>query len=215
MQTFLTSYNLAQNACRLDRKRLFKQLVEGYQILNVLTNTDRAGWRNHPAVKQWQGNEICLYNYIKSIWKECQNRKIAQESKLFSKVDNLITSWMDNKVRSGLGSYGEFSNIKYPEWWQREDITSSHRSRLKCKGQIDVQCAAIKKALKIKKIDDWLKENYGKTKNQLRYSDSLVLAQFMREKEIELTDTNFYESFGWSEGLEQEYVWPVQLNMNE
>jgi hypothetical protein len=47
MQTFLPSSNFAVAARMLDSKRLNKQILEGYQILNVLSgNSPTGGWRN-------------------------------------------------------------------------------------------------------------------------------------------------------------------------
>jgi hypothetical protein len=45
MQTFLPFKDFDQSAKALDNKRLNKQILEGYQILKVLSNDDpRAGW---------------------------------------------------------------------------------------------------------------------------------------------------------------------------
>ncbi len=54
MQTFLPYPDFAESARVLDNKRLGKQRVEVLQILNVLTDSTRKGWRNHPAVAMWR-----------------------------------------------------------------------------------------------------------------------------------------------------------------
>jgi len=65
MQTFLPYKNYTKSAKALDNKRLNKQILEGYQILKVLSNNDpKAAWRNHPAVKMWRGHENSLWDYV-------------------------------------------------------------------------------------------------------------------------------------------------------
>lgn len=64
MQTFLPYSSFAETAKVLDNKRLGKQRVEAYQILNCLRNPN--GWKNHPAVKMWKGHEywLCCYGIV-------------------------------------------------------------------------------------------------------------------------------------------------------
>lgn len=73
MQTFLPypSYNLSARV--LDRQRLGKQRVEGYQILRTLYGLS-ASWRNHPAVLMWRGYECQLVAYIDAICREWEQR---------------------------------------------------------------------------------------------------------------------------------------------
>lgn len=64
MQTFLPYPDFRESARVLDSKRLGKQRVEAYQILLVIQRGDSAkGWKNHPAVKMWRGNENALIRY--------------------------------------------------------------------------------------------------------------------------------------------------------
>lgn len=58
----MTASKYAVVAQSLDNKRLGKQRVEAYQILNSLTGKSN-GWTNHPATKMWQGHEWQLANY--------------------------------------------------------------------------------------------------------------------------------------------------------
>lgn len=56
MQTFLPYTNTLDAARALDNKRLNKQILECYQILNVLSGRSKGnGWKNHPAVLMWKG----------------------------------------------------------------------------------------------------------------------------------------------------------------
>ena len=50
------------SAKSLDNKRLGKQRVEAYQILNALTGKSN-GWVHHPATRMWRGYEWQLANY--------------------------------------------------------------------------------------------------------------------------------------------------------
>ena len=80
MQTFLPSSNFATAAHMLDSKRLNKQILEGYQILNVLSGQSPTGaWRNHPAVKMWRGHEMTLLKYVSAMIKEAKWRGIKTD----------------------------------------------------------------------------------------------------------------------------------------
>jgi len=87
MQTFLPYRNFRESAECLDYKRLGKQRVEAWQILNALVNKRngvtqkldkngklrKIGWLNHPAVIMWEGYEQALkeyYNTMVMVWEE-------------------------------------------------------------------------------------------------------------------------------------------------
>ena len=77
MQTFLPHSNLILSAQALDSKRLNKQILEAYQILNVLSgNSPTGGWRNHPAVLMWKGHEYSLRSYAYTMIGEARKRGI-------------------------------------------------------------------------------------------------------------------------------------------
>lgn len=64
MQTFLPFASKRDSLDALDNKRLNKQILECYQILNILTGNSKSNaWRNHPAVLMWEGAEAELYRY--------------------------------------------------------------------------------------------------------------------------------------------------------
>lgn len=216
MNTFISDYNLTKNAANLDGKRLFKQLLEGKQILNILVNGDKIkkkGWKNHPAVLQWKNYEIGLFWYLRRIWQECQNRGIALDSQLFNECQKLILS-----IKKG-GAYidcdetnKKVAKFILPKWWGRADILISHRSRLKCKGLVDATCTAIKSQLKIKSIDSWLKQNFKKTKNQLRYEDLKFIRVMAHANGVSFRGIkNHYDIPEWSEiPFDLDYIWPVE-----
>lgn len=192
MQTFLPYSDFVKSAEVLDSKRLFKQVVEARQILNVLTeNTKKAGWRNHPAVLQWRGYTSALKKYTTCCIAECYKRGIRadnEEEKL-------------SLINAGSSDY-------LPDWLGDPRIHSTHRSRLLCKGYADSVCDGIKKALKIKSIDDYLESKLGKTKNQLKYQDVIGLQRFYFQiSEVPLV-TNHYLQFSWNDDPAAEYIWP-------
>ena len=199
MNTFLIDYDLSKNFTYLDEKRLFKQLLESYQILNTLVNNKKS-WSNHPAVKQWHGHEKHLFSYIYSCQHECIKRNIAPESKIFGNALSLFSKIMDS------------INQPPPIWWGREDIINSHKSRLLCKGEIDSLCAAIKSKLKIKNLNNWIKERFdGKEKNQLKYKDINILNNYVVLADAqEFVKPNHYAQFGWTTPYNLEYIWPVK-----
>lgn len=55
MQTFLPYPDFERSAAALDYRRLGKQRIEAYQILQTLQNPEQRSWRNHPAVRMWRG----------------------------------------------------------------------------------------------------------------------------------------------------------------
>jgi hypothetical protein len=105
----------ADVARQLDNKRLFKQALEGWQILMNLTELDPqsnyrkpAGWSSHPAVKMWRGSEIILYFYIQAMVNEWKARGFKTtidhkalvtiiKAKEEGKAGNTIPEWMRNQ----------------------------------------------------------------------------------------------------------------------
>ena len=119
-------------ASYLDNKRLFKQALEGWQILMNLTELNPngeyrkpAGWSNHPAVKMWRGSEMLLVQYVLAMIREWKARgfKTTLEIKVMStaikamemyKLGDATPAWMrDQKLF--------------------EEIVSSHRQALLAK----------------------------------------------------------------------------------
>lgn len=88
MQTFLPSSDYEYSAQILDNKRLNKQVLEGYQILKILSGASETGaWRNHPAVLMWANAEHSLMDYIDHMVYEADWRGI----KTTKNVSNLKT----------------------------------------------------------------------------------------------------------------------------
>jgi hypothetical protein len=122
MQTFLPSTNYAWAAQMLDSKRLNKQILEGYQILNVLSGqSPTGGWRNHPAVLMWKSHEGALLRYLNYMISEAKSRGIRtdkNESNIKSLFDKVGDSW----------DYSE------PRWFYNDldsmRIVTTHRANL-------------------------------------------------------------------------------------
>ena len=112
VNTFLPAPSFQQSAELLDSKRLGKQRVEAWQILQALRGQTK-GWVNHPAPKMWRGYENGLVEYGKvicEVWKERGYKDTCHEK--ISIYHN------PNKP------------IEFPTWLGREDIHLSHKSKL-------------------------------------------------------------------------------------
>lgn len=122
MQTFLPHDNLILSAQALDSKRLNKQILESYQILNVLSgNSPTGGWRNHPAVLMWKTHEYSLRTYAMTMIWEAKKRGIRIDKNL-ENITNLEKNFSHK--------WGDRS----PKWFGNQDqlmrITTTHKANL-------------------------------------------------------------------------------------
>jgi hypothetical protein len=122
MQTFLPSTNFAWAAQMLDSKRLNKQILEGYQILNVLSGqSPTGGWRNHPAVLMWKNHEGALLKYLDYMIIEAKQR-------------NIKTDKNESNIQQLFKKVGKNWNISMPEWFDNDLISmriiTTHRASL-------------------------------------------------------------------------------------
>ena len=122
MQTFLPYKDFERVAQVLDNRRLNKQILECYQVLNVLSNDDpKAAWRNHPAVKMWRGHEFALYNYVQKMIIEAKNRGIKTDKN----SDNIYQLRLRKGLTWGMGN---------PAWLSDKSvmkrITTTHKANL-------------------------------------------------------------------------------------
>jgi len=109
MQTFMPYPNIKNSLKSLDSRRLGKQRVEAFQILNILLNrTKTKGWRNHPAVKMWKGYENALKLY-------------------FNKALKL---WIAKGYKNTMKQEIIEGKIVLPKWFGKEEFHASHRSNL-------------------------------------------------------------------------------------
>jgi hypothetical protein len=132
MQTFVPVTDSFEDIAKvLDRQRLNKQALEGWQILMTLLELDPQGnhriprgWVNHPAVKMWRGHEVALHNYIQAMVDEWKRRGYK------STIGDKAKATIMQAVKSGLLD-GTSTN---PDWLANMDqfkkIASSHRTAL-------------------------------------------------------------------------------------
>jgi hypothetical protein len=107
MQTFLPLADFRETAKVLDNKRLGKQRVEAYQIPRVLAGLTK-GWRNHPAVKMWEGYEPALFEY---------GREICRE-------------WIERGFNDSLYEKFPTARLILPDWLGDMRIHTSHQANL-------------------------------------------------------------------------------------
>jgi hypothetical protein len=110
MQTFLPYADLEQSVQVLDYRRLGKQRVETFQVLNILLNrTPTKGWRNHPVTRMWTGYEEALKLYQNYTIKEWMGRGYKNTMQL-EEVD--------------------LQAVIMPPWFGEEEFHRSHKSNL-------------------------------------------------------------------------------------
>lgn len=133
MQTFVPLTSSFEDIARtLDRARLNKQALEGWQILMTLLELDpqgnyRApkGWVNHPAVKMWRGHEMTLYIYIQAMVDEWKRR--GYKSTIGDKAKATITVAITKGLLDG--------TVSAPPMWVSDmskfkEVASTHRLAL-------------------------------------------------------------------------------------
>lgn len=122
MQTFITDHNLHISARNLDNKRLGKQRVEALQIADCIIKKPSA-WKNHPAVKMWNGYEAYLLNeYITKIFFEWEYIREFKNDGCFSWYLELFCMLRKQKDRF-------YRTYKKPEWIT-DIFIETHRSNL-------------------------------------------------------------------------------------
>jgi hypothetical protein len=111
MMTFVVSSDVTECAKALDYKRLGKQRVEAYQILNTLKGHSH-GWKNHPAVKMWEGYTGSLGLYMNAMIDEW----IARGYKNTMKKEDVAST-----------------DTQFPWWFYWKPLHESHKASLKRK----------------------------------------------------------------------------------
>ena len=109
VNTFLPFVDFIETAACLDYRRLGKQRVEARQIINTLENPDAKGWRNHPAVRMWQGYVPVLKVYF----------------------NTMVMEWVSRGYKNTLPLYDLEGEILEEPWWLgNEDFHRSHQASL-------------------------------------------------------------------------------------
>lgn len=109
MQTFLPYPDFTKSVQCLDNKRLGKQRVEAYQILQTLL--DGSAWENHPAVLMWAGFEYTLNLYLMTCIHEWKQRGFE---------NTIVPPTLDSR------HYTTF----YPPWFNEPAFHLSHKANL-------------------------------------------------------------------------------------
>jgi len=109
MQTFLPYPDFEKSVKTLDSRRLGKQRVEAFQILNIILNrTSSKGWRNHPIVKMWKGHANALKDYF----------------------NKSVTEWIARGFQNNMKLEKIKGKIVFPSWLGNKKFHASHRSNL-------------------------------------------------------------------------------------
>lgn len=116
MQTFLPYPDFLKSAQVLDKKRCWKQVVEAKQIISILSHLeecpkDTVPWKNHPAVKMWEGHKQLLKIYFSIFLIMCTDKHIIN------------TKYTPYTLRLN-------EKVKKPFWLDNEDFHRAMRSRL-------------------------------------------------------------------------------------
>jgi len=115
VNTFLPYPDFVQSAKALDYRRLGKQRVEAWQILQALRGQTK-GWRNHPATKMWCGYEKALCNYGIAICDEW-----------------IARGYKDTMRERFIAVHADLPDCDLPVWLGDRDFHNSHQSNLKRK----------------------------------------------------------------------------------
>jgi hypothetical protein len=107
MQTFLPYVDFYRSSIVLDNKRLGKQRLEAFQILNAIRNPNN-GWRKHPAIKMWIGFEDALIIYM----------------------NIMVAEWTRRGFKNTMKIFPFNTNCSFPLWLRDERLHSSHRAAL-------------------------------------------------------------------------------------
>jgi hypothetical protein len=114
MQTFITHPDPQVVARHLDWRRLNKQITESLQIIRSNVN-GVGGWRNHPAVKMWQGHEHALAAYDLCMIEEWWRRGYDSHNRSADQIEQFLNDLPDTG---------------WPGWWGDPDLIRSHQSNL-------------------------------------------------------------------------------------
>lgn len=130
MQTFLPFPDFIHTAKILDNKRLGKQRIEALQILRSIASG--GSWRNHPAVRMWEGYEDALGYYMTIMIIEWEYRGFKNEMLYYvPRASKLrLPAWMGdfrlheshraNLARKDPEYYGKlwpYADKDAPYWW--------------------------------------------------------------------------------------------------
>lgn len=128
MQTFMPYRTFQASVECLDWRRLGKQRVEAFQILQTLLGQSN-GWKNHPAVKMWAGYERALIYY--GTLACCEWGRRGYQDHLIVRFQAMLPV-AESKERILCAMHGRLYTFICPmPWWMgSETFHESHRSNL-------------------------------------------------------------------------------------
>lgn len=194
MQTFLPYPNFVMCAHVLDNVRLNKQITECKQILSALLG-ESEGWKNHPAVRMWDGHEPALCFYGLCMYCEWHKRRDIPG---------------EHKSGEYLVSKFNWEIVDYPHWLRMHWIHETHQSRLMHKGSVDVLKTRFGKT-RVQKLNYLnVREHYAPDMPKewaLLLPDQVkALNRLLDELGYpQATKTNHYK---FNIGPEHAYIWP-------
>lgn len=129
MITFLPFSDLMMSVAVLDDKRLQKQIIEAWQILNSLQESYCNGVpiNNHPAFKMWEGCENMLTVYGILCYSEWRRRRFLATGEERSHKSG------DEMVHRLHVAGTDISDVTIPWWWGYSQFHEFHQGRLLAK----------------------------------------------------------------------------------
>jgi len=115
MQTFLPYPSVWESVLCLDNKRLGKQRVEAWQLIDILTKKEKSKswrWYNHPAVKMWDG-------YIDALKFYYNMALITWDIRGFNNIKLQMIDFLKHP-----------SPLLFPKWFGDDKFHSAHRAAL-------------------------------------------------------------------------------------
>ena len=111
MNTFLPYKSFKKTAKCLDYKRLGKQRIEAFQIIQTIKaikSNSSYGWKNHPAVLMWikYPNSLKQYHNI------------------------IINEWINRGYKNNMPFLKIHGKIKHPPWLGNRKFHSYHKANL-------------------------------------------------------------------------------------
>lgn len=183
---FLPYESFSESVKALDNQRLNKQILECSQLLKAIKTG--GAWSNHPAARMFRKNTVGLATYGNLAIQEALRRGI-KITRPFFQLEGLVGDC-------------------FPDWLGNKKLHSGYRSNLLRKGRADAVCAQIKKHLKLRSINSWLKQNNFPEKSGLSLLDINALEGGTRQFSTP-RPPNYYLQFKWKEPDNLPYFWPV------
>lgn len=165
MMTFIVHGNFVINAKLLDYRRLGKQRIEAKQIINIICDSNKRAWGNHPIVLAWTDYVPALKYYANCV----------------------ILEWIARGNRNTIELYdlSGYETIYIPWWSQWDRLHQSHKAMLLRKDPFYYKFV----------VDEEYKEYGYIWPNNLDYEDrDLPLEQIASEIPAELINPRFCKS---------------------